>query len=340
MTLELWSDPENDGELSCCSAQAVRGARELAHGLGMRAPLDRPARRVPRRRGRALAGRPRRRRDAEPVRALQRQRAPRRDARARRPPRRADARRPATTRACRTGGCCALRPTSARTRATCSRRSRRGSLARLRFPLGDAAQGATCASSRARAGLAVAAQARLAGPVLPRGHAPGARFLERHGGLGARPGRDRRRAPARARRARAARTVHRRPAPRPRDRRRRRRCTCSPPTRARNTVTVGPREELLAARVAVRELTLHRDGACVDGVRVRAHGRGARAAAWRTALGAGRHAGVQRRARRAGRAHRARAARLPVRRRAGRRPRHHRRLRSLLRRRSPSTLAR
>ena len=35
VTLELWSDPENDGEGSCCSAQAVRGARELAHGLGM-----------------------------------------------------------------------------------------------------------------------------------------------------------------------------------------------------------------------------------------------------------------------------------------------------------------
>ncbi len=35
MTLELWSDPENDGEQSCCSAQAVRGARALAHRLGM-----------------------------------------------------------------------------------------------------------------------------------------------------------------------------------------------------------------------------------------------------------------------------------------------------------------
>jgi tRNA-uridine 2-sulfurtransferase len=35
VTLELWSDPENDGEQSCCSAQAVRGAREVAHGLGM-----------------------------------------------------------------------------------------------------------------------------------------------------------------------------------------------------------------------------------------------------------------------------------------------------------------
>jgi tRNA-specific 2-thiouridylase len=35
VTLELWADPENDGDLSCCSAQAVRGARELAHELGM-----------------------------------------------------------------------------------------------------------------------------------------------------------------------------------------------------------------------------------------------------------------------------------------------------------------
>jgi tRNA-specific 2-thiouridylase len=35
VTLELWSDPENDGDLSCCSAQAVRGARALAHSLEM-----------------------------------------------------------------------------------------------------------------------------------------------------------------------------------------------------------------------------------------------------------------------------------------------------------------
>jgi tRNA-specific 2-thiouridylase len=35
VTLELWADPENDGERSCCSAAAVRGARRVAHGLGM-----------------------------------------------------------------------------------------------------------------------------------------------------------------------------------------------------------------------------------------------------------------------------------------------------------------
>jgi tRNA-uridine 2-sulfurtransferase len=34
-TLELWADAENDGEASCCSAQAVRSARRLAHSLGM-----------------------------------------------------------------------------------------------------------------------------------------------------------------------------------------------------------------------------------------------------------------------------------------------------------------
>jgi tRNA-specific 2-thiouridylase len=35
VTLELWSDPENDGERSCCSAQAVRSAREIAQAMGM-----------------------------------------------------------------------------------------------------------------------------------------------------------------------------------------------------------------------------------------------------------------------------------------------------------------
>jgi tRNA-uridine 2-sulfurtransferase len=35
VTLELWSDPENDGERSCCSAQAVRGARAAAHRMGL-----------------------------------------------------------------------------------------------------------------------------------------------------------------------------------------------------------------------------------------------------------------------------------------------------------------
>jgi tRNA-uridine 2-sulfurtransferase len=35
VTLELWADPGNDAEASCCSAAAVRAARVVAHGLGL-----------------------------------------------------------------------------------------------------------------------------------------------------------------------------------------------------------------------------------------------------------------------------------------------------------------
>jgi tRNA-uridine 2-sulfurtransferase len=35
VTLELWSDAENDGERSCCSASAVAQARDLAHSMGL-----------------------------------------------------------------------------------------------------------------------------------------------------------------------------------------------------------------------------------------------------------------------------------------------------------------
>jgi tRNA-uridine 2-sulfurtransferase len=35
VTLELWRDPANDGEASCCSAHAVRLARSVAHRMGL-----------------------------------------------------------------------------------------------------------------------------------------------------------------------------------------------------------------------------------------------------------------------------------------------------------------
>src|SRR5205085_9429862 len=35
VTLELWSDSENDAERSCCSASAVAQARALAHRMGL-----------------------------------------------------------------------------------------------------------------------------------------------------------------------------------------------------------------------------------------------------------------------------------------------------------------
>ena len=35
VTLELWADPATDGDKSCCSPQAVLGARDLAQGMGI-----------------------------------------------------------------------------------------------------------------------------------------------------------------------------------------------------------------------------------------------------------------------------------------------------------------
>ena len=35
VTLELWADPAGDGEASCCSPQALTGARALAHAMGL-----------------------------------------------------------------------------------------------------------------------------------------------------------------------------------------------------------------------------------------------------------------------------------------------------------------
>ena len=35
VTLELWADPENDAERSCCSSSAVAQARALAHSMGL-----------------------------------------------------------------------------------------------------------------------------------------------------------------------------------------------------------------------------------------------------------------------------------------------------------------
>ena len=72
VTLELWSDPGTDGEQSCCSPQAVTGARALAHGMGIpHLTLDLRDE-LPRRGGGRLPGRLRRRRHPQPVRALQR----------------------------------------------------------------------------------------------------------------------------------------------------------------------------------------------------------------------------------------------------------------------------
>ena len=174
-TLELWSDPENDGELSCCSAQAVRGARELAHSLGMahlsidlraefRAGVvdgwlaDHAAGLTPNPCVRCNGNV---RLDA----MLELAAAARR--RRRSPPATTPASRPATE----TGRCCARPRTCAKDQSYVLSGLAPASLARLRFPLGDL-QKPQVRELAEQAGLAVAAQARLAGPLLPGRHAP------------------------------------------------------------------------------------------------------------------------------------------------------------------------
>jgi tRNA-specific 2-thiouridylase len=286
VTLELWSDPENDGEASCCSAQAVRGAREVAHGLGMahlsidlraefRAGVVNPwltehaAGETPnpcvRCNGNVrldamleLAGRLGARtlttghyarvltgaggagadgEEDERVSLLRTATDPVKD---------------------QSYVLAALAPES---------------LVRLRFPLG-AMPKARVRELAAAAGLAVASRRDSQDLCFLAGTRQGA-FLERHGGLGERPGRI---VDCAGRvlgeHAGAHRfTVGQRhglgigggevdgPL-----------YVLATDTRA-GTVTVGPRELLLCDGVRVREVTLHRHGGCVDGVKVRSRGR-------------------------------------------------------------------
>jgi tRNA-specific 2-thiouridylase len=144
------------------------------------------------------------------------------------------------------------------------------SLRRLRFPLGDLCKDEVRALA-AEAGLSVARKPDSQDLCFLAGTRHGD-FLQRHGGLGVRPGPivDRRGAVLGEHRGAHAYTVGQRHglgigAPQPL-------YVLSTDARA-NTVTVGPREALLSASLPVSGLTLHRDGACVDGVRVRSHGR-------------------------------------------------------------------
>jgi tRNA-specific 2-thiouridylase len=276
VTLELWSDPENDGDLSCCSAQAVRGARELAHDLGMphlsidlraefragvvdgwladhaagltpnpcvrcngNVRLDAMLELADRLGSPSLAtGHYARVLDGPPE----------------------DPPAPLLRTAVDVGKdqsyvLSALAP---------------GSLARLRFPLGDL-QKPQVRELAARAGLTVAGRRDSQDLCFLAGTRHGA-FLERHGALGARSGAivDRQGAVLGEHAGAHAYTIGQRhglgiSAPEP--------MYVLATDVHSNTVTVGPRRALLARGVTVREATLHRDGRCVDGVRVRAHGR-------------------------------------------------------------------
>jgi len=287
VTLELWSDPENDGDLSCCSAQAVRNARELAHSLGMahlsidlRAEfragvvdgwladhadgltpnpcvrcngsvrLDAMLELAARLGSQTLATGHYARLDGQPD--------------------------PLLRTAVDVGKdqsyvLSALAPQS---------------LARLRFPLG-AMHKQQVRELAQRAGLAVARRPDSQDLCFLAGTRHAA-FLERHGTLSASPGPivDQQGTVLGEHAGAHIYTVGQRhglgvSAPEPL-------YVLHTNTRS-NTVTVGPRGALLASAVSVSQATLHRDGCCVDGVRVRAHGRRF-ACRLRGELQAGRHA--------------------------------------------------
>ncbi len=143
VTLELWADPANDGERSCCSPQAVTGARALAHRMGLpHVTLDL---REPFRSGGGgrLRVRARGGPHSQPVRPLQRPGALRRDAGAGRPRSARPVWPPGTTPASTTtatGRCCAPRADPLKDQTYMLARLDADQLARLWFPLGRAGE--------------------------------------------------------------------------------------------------------------------------------------------------------------------------------------------------------
>jgi tRNA-specific 2-thiouridylase len=273
VTLELWSDAENDGELSCCSAQAVRGARALAHELGM-AHLSIDLRKefragvVEEWLAEHAAG-------LTPNPCVRCNGSVRLDA--------------MLELAGRLGSGTLATGHYARVqteheappllRVAADVRKDQSyvlaglapkSLARLRFPLGgmDKQQVRELAE---QAGLAVARKRESQDLCFLAGTRHG-HFLERHGGLRPRPGPivDFYGGVVGEHAGAHAYTVGQRhglgiSAPEPL-------YVLATDTNA-NTVTVGPRPALLSSELTVRAATLHRDGGCVDGLRIRAHGR-------------------------------------------------------------------
>jgi tRNA-specific 2-thiouridylase len=277
VTLELWSDAENDGELSCCSAQAVRGARELAHELGMahlsidlraefRAGVvdgwlaDHAAGLTPnpcvRCNGNVRLDAMLELGERLGAGTL----ATGHYARVEHAP----------TDAPTVGPTLRLAADAAKDQSYVLSALARDSLARMRFPLGELRK-EQVRELAAQAGLAVARKRDSQDLCFLAGtrHAD---FLARHGGLTERPGAivDVEGERLGEHRGAHAYTVGQRHGlglggGRPL-------YVLSTDARS-NTVMVGPRSALLSDRVPVRGLTLHRDAACVDAVRVRSHGR-------------------------------------------------------------------
>ena len=267
VTLELWRDPENDGERSCCSADAVRGARALAHRMGLaHFTLDL--------RDEFRAG------VVEPWLGAH-----------------ADGLTPNPCVGCNghvrldamlafadrlgaatlaTGHYARRTPDGLLRRAADPAKDQtymlaalgRASLARLRFPLGDLPDKAAVREIAREAGLPVASKADSQDLCFLAGTGR-ARFLARHGGLRERPGDILDRAGRRVGRHRGHHhfTVGQRRGlgiggeDEP--------LYVLATDAHSNTVTVGPRTALATTTVRVRGLRLHTDAAAVDAVKLR-----------------------------------------------------------------------
>ncbi len=276
VTLELWSDAEGDGDLSCCSAQAVRGARELAHELGM--PHLSIDLRAEFRAGVVDGWLSDHADGLTPNPCVRCNGSVRLDAMLELA-RQLGSETLTTGHYARIADPPATDPSASLLRMAADQGKDQSyvlsalaptSLARLRFPLGDIRKQQVRELAE-RAGLAVARRRDSQDLCFLAGtrHAD---FLERHAGLGrhAGPVVDLDGAVLGEHAGAHRYTVGQRhglgiSAPEPL-------YVLGTDTRS-NTVTVGPRSALLAPAVTVREATLHRDGRCVDGVRVRAHGR-------------------------------------------------------------------
>ncbi len=267
VTLELWRDAENDAERSCCSASAVRAARGVAHSLGLphltidlrdefRAGVVEPYLAD---HAAGLTPNPCIRCNGNVRLDAMLDLAERLGAAAL-----------ATGHYARVGEDGLLRPArdDAKDQTYMLAGLAPASLARLRFPLGDLTKPEVRALA-SEAGIAVANKPDSQDLCFLAGTGR-ARFLARHGGLRDREGDIVDRGGRRLGRHRGAHhfTVGQRRGLEVGG------GTGEPlyvlRTDARaNTVTVGPREELATARVAVRALRLHRDPSDVAAVKLR-----------------------------------------------------------------------
>ena len=269
VTLELWSDPENDGDLSCCSAQAVRGARQLAHELGM-AHLSIDLR-AEFRAGVVEGWLADHAAGLTPNPCVRCNGNVRLDAMLELA-QRLGSDTLATGHYARVATGPVLRTAAdiGKDQSYVLSALQPQSLSKLRFPLGHMHKDQVRAVAE-RAGLAVARKRDSQDLCFLAGTRQSA-FLERHGGLGQRTGQilDQDGNTLGQHNGAHVYTVGQRhglgiSAKEP--------LYVLATDTDSNTVTVGPRQQLLESQVRVRELTLHRHSSCIDGVRVRAHGR-------------------------------------------------------------------